>query len=115
MREKLGRKLRYGEPTQAIRVPVSMIPLVEEMLKNREVLEMQWHEKLIGPDAQKLVDLITELMITPQMGLIQALKDSGLPGFHDEIERLNTDLEETRKLYRGTTTNALLEVLQASS
>ena len=111
MKEKIGRKLRYGEPTQAIRVPVSMIPMIEDLLTRREVLETQWQSKLIGPDAQKLVDLITELMITPQKGLIQALESTGLPGFHSEIKKLNKELDDTRKACSGLTVTKLLGVL----
>jgi hypothetical protein len=114
-KDRKVKQSKYGEETEVIRVPKSMIPIVKEMLKKREILETQWQEKLIGPDAQKLVNLITELMITPQRGLIQALTDSGLPGFHDEIQKLNVELEVTRKACAGLTTTALLEVLQEPS
>src|SRR5664279_3988210 len=110
-KDRKVKQSKYGEETEVIRVPKSMIPIVKEMLKKREVLETQWQSKLIGPDAQKLVDLITELMITPQKGLIQALESTGLPGFHSEIKKLNKELDDTRKACSGLTVTKLLGVL----
>lgn len=111
MREKIGRKLRYGEPTEVLRVPVSMIPMIQEMLKKREITTVQWEDSQLPPKAQKLIDVLTELMLVPQKGLIEALKATGLPGYNDEIKQLNHELEETRRLCHGMTTDSLLEVL----
>ena len=113
VKERKVKQSKYGEETVVVRVPKSMLPAVQDMLKSRELLTVQWDNSQLPPKAQKLVELITELMITPQKALIEAYKETGSLGFHDEIERLNVELEVTRKAYRGTTTNALLEVLQA--
>ena len=111
MKERKVRQSKYGEPTVVVRVPVSMLPAVQDMLKRREVIEEQWKEASLPPQAQRFLDLITELMITPQKGLIQALKETGLPGFHDEIKKLTTDLIEYRKACNSLTVDVLLEVL----
>ena len=107
------KRLKYGEKTVVVRVPESMLPLVQEMLKKREVLETQWQAKLIGPDAQKLVDLIAELMVKPMQGMVKSLEASDPKRFHDGIKQLNDDIEQTRKVCRLTSATALIAVLES--
>lgn len=56
--KSVGRKQKYGEPTVPMRIPESMVPLVEELLAKREVLNTQYEESLLPPVAEKLVKRI---------------------------------------------------------
>jgi len=109
----IPKRLKYGEKTVVVRVPESMLPIVQEMLKRREVLETQWQAKLIGPDAQKLVDLIAELMVKPMQGMVKALEEKGSDRFHEGIKQLNEDIEQTRKACKLTSATALIAVLDS--
>lgn len=61
---KVGRKLKYGEKTVLMRVPGSMVPDVEKMLKAREVYTDKWFETQLPTAAIDLVDQIAKLINT---------------------------------------------------
>jgi hypothetical protein len=111
MREKTGRKMRYGEPTEPMRIPVSMIPLVQAMLDKREVLETQWQEKQIGPDAQKLVNLIVESVMAPKYALIEVYEESGVKSFQGEAKRMRSAMDAEFASLSAQTTLNLIGVL----
>lgn len=109
--QKAGRKLKYGEHTTLMRIPDSMVETVQHMLNKREVMVTQWEDKAIGPDAQKLVDLIADRLLLPQMALIKALRDSKMPSFIAEAEKLEKELNIQDIQYRNSTVKDLIEVL----
>lgn len=110
--QKAGRKLKYGEHTTLMRIPDSMVETVQQMLNKREVMVTQWEDKTIGPDAQKLVDLITERMLFPQIALIKAMRDSKMPSFIAEAENLEKELNNQRNQCRDLIVKDLIEVLK---
>jgi hypothetical protein len=59
---KVGRKLKYGEKTVLMRVPGSMVPDVEKMLKAREVYTDKWFESQLPTAAIDLVDQISKMV-----------------------------------------------------
>lgn len=105
--QKTGRKMKYGEPTIPVRIPLSMVAAVEELLAKREVLTSQWDHSLLPPSAQKLVDriksLLYETMSTPNLALLDMMRSSVCHN-DDEIGRraahidaLETQLSELRR------------------
>jgi hypothetical protein len=112
--QKAGRKLKYGEPTTLMRVPNSMIPKIEEMLSNREILETQWQSSQIPPNAQRLLELMTERMLFPQMALIGTFRSVGGKEMNLAADELEKEINRDRVKYLSSNTTALLEVLAST-
>jgi hypothetical protein len=83
-----ARKSKYGEGTTVRRIPNSMLHLVDEMLKSREVLEHKWNISMLPPVAQNLVEAITEMLIIPSLGFINV--------FQSQLDSLKLDDEATK-------------------
>jgi len=63
--KKVGRKLKYGEETVLMRIPRSMVPDVEAMLKKREVFTDKWFDSQLPPAAEKLIDRLSAIFVAP--------------------------------------------------
>jgi hypothetical protein len=82
--KKLGRKMKYGEETVPMRIPVSLVPVVENLLKEREVLQGQWEASMLPPAAEKLISRISELLALPGQAIHEQAKDMCLVEYEKE-------------------------------
>ena len=99
LKQRKVRESKYGEETVVVRIPKSMLPVVKELLEKRELINNQWEESQLPLKAQKLVDLLTEVMVMSQKDLIQALK------------KLTDELNGFKEAVHAMTVTKLLDVL----
>lgn len=93
-----GRKMKYGEQTVAMRIPVSMVEQVQDLLDTRAVIEGAFQKSLLPKYVNTLIDSISEIMIQPRLLMIESIKDALLlRNDHDALRRLE-DMENDTKV-----------------
>lgn len=108
-----ARKSKYGEGTTVRRIPNSMLHLVDEMLSKREVLEHKWNISMLPPVAQNVVEAIVELMIIPQIALVDALQRDfeSTGGSKEVIEGLRKEIKFMRSNMQLTASEVITRAI----
>lgn len=110
---KRNRKSKYGEATQVMRIPFSLVPEVEKMLREREVLETTWTASAILPPlAQRIVDAIVEQLMVPQISLVEVLEEQGDIAFKAMGQELRKQLQGDRQRMKDRSSQLILGVLK---
>lgn len=107
----MGRKMLYGEPTVAIKIPQSMVPHVRKMLEERRTLNEKFNEAILPPAAQRIVDVITDALMVPHIALIETFKELPDLQFQKAADGLMRKLGETRSKFWAETQTMLIDAI----
>jgi len=101
---------RYGEKTIAMRIPVSMVPEVEQLLRTRELLALEWARAVAPPLSKRLASFLVDRAMDSSDVLIGALQDQG-GQFGLVAERLRAEFEKNRADYESAALGELVALL----
>lgn len=110
---KRNKRLKYGEKTVPIRVPASMVPQIEALLEQRQLVETEWCRAVLPPVAQELVRFIADRLIEPQLAILEAIKDQDGAAFKAAYDEMSADIEAMRTDYLYSVSKGLVESLGA--
>lgn len=105
------RPSKYGEKTVVMRIPESMLDTVKKMLKDREVLQVEWENACLSPQAHMLGDYLAGVMMAPRYGLLGAMeKFAGLDS--PEVKKLKILIESEERAVKDSTLKGLIGVIR---
>lgn len=107
---KIDKRMKYGEKTTPIRVPISMIPQIEELIRERALLNTSWVNAVSPPLSAKLAEFMADKAMDSSRLLIDALDAQG-GEFKSVADAMRQDLKQARDLYRDAAMGELLVLL----